>query len=172
MTTYDLAFARKFADVAEATICQLNADVECRRVVAYISRVSMELSLKAFLEQAGFSICEIKKPWHDLRKLLNEVGKCEVEIETAGVREWVSADRVEKVNVGFQGHVITLGVILRAEDHGASQYPNDLRYGVTPSDFPAEALAKAATALAKWVEKHITAVRKPMNQNLKPLTSP
>jgi hypothetical protein len=161
MTTYDLAFARKFADVAEATISQPNADVECQRVVAYISRVSMELSLKAFLEQAGFSIDEIKKHWHNLRTLLDEVGKCEVEIEIAGVRKWVPAVRVQAVDVGFQGHVATLGVILRAEDHGASQYPNELRYGVTPKDFPAEALAKAATALAKWVEKHIAVVRKP-----------
>jgi hypothetical protein len=106
MTTYDLAFARRFADVAEATISQPNPDVECQRVVAYIIRVSMELSLKAFLERAGFSIDDIKKHWHNLRTLLDEVGKCEVEIEVAGVRKWVPAIRVQGVDVGFQGYVL------------------------------------------------------------------
>lgn len=94
MPVYDLAFARKFAEVAEATVARGLDDVEAHRVVAYISRLSMELSLKAFLERVGVPVAEIKRHWHDLRSLLAEVEACQVEIEiSAGVKRWLPASR-------------------------------------------------------------------------------
>src|SRR2546422_569827 len=162
MPTYDLAFTRKFAEVAEATVARGLEDIEAHRVVAYISRLSMELSLKAFLERVGMPIEEIKKHWHDLRGLLAEVDRCEVEIEiSSGTQRWVPATRIRSVDIQFQGYSATLGVILEAEDHGASKYPNELRYGATPKDFPAEALARAAITLADWINQHWNAARKP-----------
>lgn len=162
MPVYDLAFARKFAEVAEATVARGLDDVEAHRVVAYISRLSMELSLKAFLERVGVPVAEVKRHWHDLRSLLAEVEACQVEIEiSAGVKRWLPASRVRSVEVHFQGHQVTLGPILEAEDHGASQYPNELRYGNTPKDFPAAALARAAVVLAEWVAEHWNEARHP-----------
>jgi hypothetical protein len=161
MPTYDLAFARKFAEVAEATVARGLDDVEAHRVVAYISRLSMELSLKAFLERVGLPVDQIRKHWHDLRSLLAEVEACEVEIETSsGAKRWMPASRIRSVDVGFQGHSATLGLVLEAEDHGASKYPNELRYGDSPKDFPAAALARAAMVLAEWVAEHSDAARR------------
>jgi hypothetical protein len=121
----------------------------------------MELSLKAFLEHAGMPISEIRKHWHNLRALLAEVDQCEVEIEiSAGVLKWLSASRLRAVNVEFLGYSSSAGVILEAENHGASVYPNELRYGTIPKDFPPEALAKGALAISKWVEVHLPSARR------------
>jgi hypothetical protein len=161
LATYDLAFAQRFAEVAEATVARGIEDVEGRRVVAYISRVSMELSLKAFLELAGLPVSDIKKHRHNLRTLLAEVDQCEVGIEISpGVGKWLSASRLRAVDVGFLGYSTTVGAILEAENHGASVYPNELRYGAIPKDFPAEALAKSALAISKWVEIHWNSARR------------
>lgn len=161
MPVYDLSFARKFAEVAEEVITREPDSVEARRVVAYISRVSMELSLKALLERVGVPIDEIKKRWHDLRGLLKEVGKCEVEVDfSPGNKKWLPATRVRSVEIQFQGYSTTLGVVLEAEDHGASKYPNELRYGEVPKDFPPEALSLAAASLANWIGEHWDVVRK------------
>jgi hypothetical protein len=159
--TYDLSLARKFAEVAEETIAREPENLEARRVVAYISRLSMELSLKAFLERVGVPVDEIKKHWHDLRGLLKEVDTCEVEVDfSPGSKRWMPATRVRSVEIQFQGYSTTLGVVLEAEDHGASKYPNELRYGEVPKDFPPEALSRAATSLANWVSEHWGAARK------------
>lgn len=161
MSTYDLSFARKFSEIAGEAISREPDDVETRRVVAYMSRLSMELSLKAFLEKVNVPVEEIKKHGHDLRSLLKEVGKCEVEIEISpGTRRWVPATRIRAIEVLFQGHPPTLGVILAAEDHGASKYPNELRYGEMLKDFPPEALSRASEALVGWVGEHSTTARK------------
>ena len=161
MATYDLSFAQRFAEVAEATVARGIEDVEGRRVVAYISRVSMELSLKAFLEHVGVPVSDIKKHWHNLRALLEQVDQCEVEIEISpGVLKWLSASRLRAVDVGFLGYSATAGVILEAENQGASVYPNELRYGAIPKDFPAEALAKGALAISNWVEIHWNSARR------------
>lgn len=155
LSTYDLAFARKFADVAQVMVAQGIEDGEARRVVAYISRLSMELSLKAYLEQAGMPVEEIRKHWHNLRSLLAEIDRLEIEVEvTPGNSMWVSASRLRSKDIGFLGYSVTLGKILEAEDHGASTYPNEIRYGEMPRDFPPEALATAAEILGSWVADH------------------
>lgn len=161
MPAYDLAFSRKFAEVAEETIAREPENIEARRVVAYISRLSMELALKAFLERVGLPIEDIKKHSHDLRGLLKEVDKCEVEVDfSPGTMRWVPATRVRSVEIQFQGYSTTLGVIVEAEDHGASKYPNELRYGELPKDFPPEALSRAAVTLVTWVGEHWNVARK------------
>ena len=121
MPEYDLAFACKFAEVAEETMARDPENIEARRVVAYISRLSMELALKAFLERVGLPIEDIRKHWHDLRGLLKEVDKCWVEVELMpATQRWVPASRVRSVEIQVQGYPTTLGLIVDAEDHGAS----------------------------------------------------
>ena len=73
----------------------------------------------------------------------------------------VPTARIQSITVHFTGYSSTLGLILKAEEHGASKYPNELRYGGTPKDFSAEALAKGAVALGAWIEEHWNEVRKP-----------
>lgn len=161
MSTYDLAFARKFSEIATEAIARDSENLETRRVVAYMSRLSMELSLKAFLERVGMPVKEIKKHWHDLRSLLEEVEKCEIEVEVSpGTKLWVSAARIRSVEIQFQGYSSTLGVILSAENHGASKYPDELRYGEIPKDFPPEALSRASARLANWVGDYWSMARR------------
>lgn len=161
MTTYDKGFASKFAELAETTVAGGLDSVETRRVVAYISRVSMELSLKALLEHVGVPVNDIRKRSHDLRALLAEVDKCEVEVEIMpGVQQWVPASRLRAVSINFLTFSVPLGIVVEAEDHGASVYPNEIRYGEVPKDFPPEALARTASVLADWLSEHWDAVRK------------
>jgi hypothetical protein len=160
MSTYDIAFANKLAEVAQGIVTQGLDSHEARRTVAYLSRLSMELSLKALLERAGKPVAEIKSHWHNLRALLVEVGKCEVEAEvTSGSREWCPASRLRAVTVTFQGNAVPVGMVLDAEDHGASIYPNEIRYGEEVRDFPPEVLALAAARVVAWVEEHWGVVR-------------
>jgi hypothetical protein len=160
MATYDINFSKKFYEVAQSTISVEPHDANARRVVAYVSRLSMELSLKSFLEQAGLPVKSIKKHWHDLNGLLSEVDKCEVEIEISPNNiKWVSASRVRSLEVKFLEMSSVLGIIIEAENHGASKYPNELRYGEMPADFPPEALAQAAEVLNSWVKSHSSRAR-------------
>lgn len=160
MTTYDIKFANKLADVAQGLVEQKLSSHEDRRTVAYLSRLSMELSLKAFLEKAGVPVSKIRKHSHNLRGLLAEVGKCEVEVDvTPNYREWCPASRLRSVTVAFQDSDIPLGVVIDAERHGASVYPNEIRYGEQVKDFPPEVLALVANRVVVWVQEHWHAVR-------------
>lgn len=161
MPTYDIAFAKKFAEVSAGMVSRELEDNEARRVVAYISRLSMELSLKSFLECADIPVVEIRKHWHKLRDLLAEVDKCEIETEfSLGNRRWVPASSIRSIDIRFMGYTVNLGVILEAEDHGASIYPNEIRYGEMPKDFPPEALSAAAVKLAEWVQTQSKVARR------------
>lgn len=155
MAEYDIAFARKFAEVAQHWSARGLSTLEDRRVVAYNSRLSMELSIKAFLERAGVPISKIRGYSHRLEDLLAEVDNCEVQEEIApGVTQWVRGSRLRSVTVNVHGVGVPVGMVLEGEKHGASRYPNELRYGVEPKDFPPEALAAAAEAIAQWVMDH------------------
>lgn len=154
MGIYDIRFSIKLAEVAQSI--ELNS-YEARRTVVYLSRLSMELSLKAFLEQAGRPVAEIKSYSHDIRKLLIEVGKFEVKAKNS--RMWHSAAHLRTVTISFQHNEIPVGWVLDAEDQGASVYPNEIRYGEEVQDFPPEVLALVAEKVAAWIHEHSTSVR-------------
>jgi hypothetical protein len=158
---YDIKLASKFAQVANNTVAQGLSDPESHRVVAYLSRLSMEISLKAFLESAGFSIPHIRRHSHRLKDLLAEIDRCDIEVEISVDRKkWCSASRLRSIDIPFPGYQIVAGNVIEAEDHGASTYPSELRYGNHPKDFPAEALASAASTIANWVDSHAPSARR------------
>lgn len=160
MAEYDVAFARKLAEVAESVVERGLDSHEARRTVVYLSRLSIEISLKAFLERAGRSVADIKRHWHDLRKLIADVGECEVEIEiTFGTRKWCSASRLRAITVSHLEIKVPIGTIIDAEDCGASTFPNEIRYGEDFRDFPPELLALTATEIAAWVHSHWDVIR-------------
>jgi len=155
MTAYDIKFAKRFAQVAQATAEGGLADVEGRRVVLYLSRLSIELAIKAFLENAGVAISKIRPLSHKLTALLKEVDKCQVKSEPfSDVCDWVSAARLRAITIEFHGIHISVGSVIDAEAVGASVYPNEIRYGQAPDDFPPEVVLLAAMAVCEWVEKH------------------
>jgi hypothetical protein len=155
MPEYNLEFGRKFAQVAEETVRRGLNDDEDYRVVAYISRLSMELCLKAFLEHAGVSVPSVRAMSHNLRSLLVQVGNCEVEIDLApGQRKWLSASRLRAEPITLHGSLTTVGAVVDAEESGASRYPNELRYGGHPRDFHPETLAATAIRIGDWIQRH------------------
>lgn len=160
MPQYDIAFATKLAEVAQGVVADGLDSHEARRTVAYLSRLSMELSLKSFLEKAGKPVAEIRSLSHKLRELLREVDQCEVEVEIApGVPRWMPASRLRSVTIQFHDAVVPVGMVVDGEDFGASTYPNKIRYGEAVEDFPPEVLALVAVKISSWMQDHWEKVR-------------
>ncbi|XVJ69220.1 MAG: hypothetical protein HEQ39_05875 [Rhizobacter sp.] len=105
MPQFDIQFSRNLAEVAVMLVKQGLDTLESRKTVIYLSRLSMELSLKALLEAAGKSIPEIKKYLHDLQKLLTDVESYEFEMK-AVKGQWHSGTEIRKLSVPYGIHQI------------------------------------------------------------------
>lgn len=162
MSEYDLDFAAKLAQVADQVDENDPWAYDARRVTTYLSRLSAEISLKGLLESAGVPIKEIRRHSHNLRELLKAVSKCEVLAEvTKGKMSWVTASRVRAVTLSLDFVEVTIGTLIDAEDQGASQYPNQIRYGNNVIDFDPTMLAKMALLLAVWAKENCENIRRP-----------
>jgi hypothetical protein len=160
MAEYDIDFAAKLASVA----CQVDENdpwaYDARRVTIYLSRLSAELSLKALLEKAGIPVQHIRARSHDLRGLLSDLCKCEVEVEVApGVKQWCSASRVRVAVIDLEVVHIPIGELIDADDPSISKYPNEVRYGETVIDFSPNLVSGMATVLANWAKTHWNTIR-------------
>ena len=160
MAEYDLAFAARLADVASEVQQKEPHAYDARRLVAYLSRLSVEITLKSLLERAGTPLKDIKARSHNLRALLSDLGECEVQVEVApGILAWSSAARLRAVTVDLGLAQVPIGELIAAEDNGASQYPNQIRYGETVIDMHPTLLASMATLAASWAKEHWATIR-------------
>jgi hypothetical protein len=160
MSEYDLNFATKLAAVADQVDEKDPWANDARRVTIYLARLSAELTLKALLERAGMSVSEIRSYRHDLRGLLGALGRCDVEVEISpGLRRWVPASRVRAVSIDLGIVQLPIGVLLDAEDQGASRYPNEIRYGAQVVDFQPSLVSAMANLLAEWAKLHWNSIR-------------
>jgi hypothetical protein len=160
MPEYDLAFATKLAAVADQVDEKDPWANDARRVTIYLARLSAELTLKALLERAGVPVPEIHALRHNLRGLLTALGRCDVDVEISpGVRRWVPASRVRAVSIDLGAVQLPIGVLLDAEDQGASKYPNEIRYGAQVVDFQPNLVSAMANLLAAWADLHWDAIR-------------
>lgn len=160
MPEYDLTFAKKLAEVATEVQEKAPFAYDARRLVAYLSRLSVEITLKALLEKAGKPIKDIHARRHDLRGLLADLGDCEVQVEVASENmRWSSAARLRAISIDLGVVQIPIGELITAEDQGASQYPNQIRYGETVIDMAPFLLASMATLTAKWALDHWSTIR-------------
>ncbi len=148
MPTYNPKLAESFAHIATCTVSRGLPQVEDHQAVAYISRVAIELAIKALLEKAGVSEKSIRALSHGLSSLLRELDSCMVTV--AGVALPVPASRVRGRTIWWNEGAVTLGSIIDAESAGASGFPGEFRYGPPPTDYPAEVLAEAAESLCAW----------------------
>jgi hypothetical protein len=157
---YDIDFAAKLATVANEVDEKDPWAYDARRVTIYLSRLSAEISMKALLERAGFSVQRIRARSHDLRGLLRDIGECEIEIEIApGVMQWCSASCVRAAVIDLGLVHIPIGEIIDAEDRGTSKYPNQIRYGETIVDASPGLVSAMAEVLAKWAKSHWNSIR-------------
>lgn len=161
MPEYDLGFAAKLAEIAAHVDEQQGRNYDARRAICYLSRLSFEITLKALLEKAGIPVPDIRRRSHDLRGLLADLSGCEVEIElTPGNKAWSSASRLRGRTIDLDFVQIPIGEVITAEDQGASQYPNQIRYGEKVIDMDPSFLASAAEIAVAWAREHWNTIRR------------
>ena len=156
MAEYNIDFAKNLISAAKIVAEPENDSIDAQRTVLYLSLLSCEISLKAFLENAGVPISKIKNFSHNLGELLDAVCQHKVNENIVGVAcpMRVPASRVRAITINFDGAESTLGTLLSLEADGASRYPNEIRYGNTIVHAPCEAMLQAAEKLWDWVNQH------------------
>lgn len=160
MSEYNIGFSEKLLDAARAVEADGLDSIDAVRTVLYLSSLASEITLKALLEKAGKPVKGIMARRHNLNRLLLDIGECEIQEEVVnGSLSWVPATRVRSVTVDQRFSDATVGKLLTGEEHGASKYPNELRYGDHVKDYPPELKLKAASALVDWAVKHWNEIR-------------
>lgn len=171
MAEYDIKFAEKLASVAEALLNQDTRTNEQVRVATYLCRLSMEISLKSVLESTRQPIKEIKNHWHSLTALLNNIEEYEFLVEKSGEDPyWEMGANIKNLSVNWAGHDINMEIIIKAEQYGASIYPNEIRYGDNVKDIAPEILTLASNLLVLWASERMgTSKRITTLKNNKPI---
>lgn len=156
MAEYNVGFAKELITAAKSIHLNSTSSIEKQRAVLYLSLLSCEISLKALLESAGFSVKQIISLSHNLSTLLEKVGSCKVKDKA----RWVPVTRIRAIVADQRFPDATVGRLLDAEKDGASKYPNNIRYGDLVRHFPSEAMLNTAIHVAAWVTQHIGQIRK------------
>lgn len=145
MPEYSLNFAERLAESAASVVEDGLEDPDAGRAALYLSLLATEITLKAMLEQAGVPISTIRSCNHRLHDLLSAVDRCSIAINGSVLNSVRGpASRVRARELHFEGSVITVGVVLEAEQSGASSYPTQVRYGNVVRHYP----PTAAVAMA------------------------
>jgi hypothetical protein len=153
VSEYNIDFSEKLIDCAKILAVQGIDTFEASQALIYLSHLSCEIALKAFLEKAGKPTNEIRALSHDESKLLDEFSSCLFKEDIGDGRLiWKSASNVRGQPVNER---LTIGDVLSAERFGASKYPNEIRYCDRFRDFaPAEIRLQTAVKLLDWVKTH------------------
>jgi HEPN domain-containing protein len=160
MAEYDIAFAMKLADTASVVVADGIESVDAQRTVLYLSLLASEIALKALLEKAGKPVHEIRSRSHNLQLLLGDIDRCEIKVDIArGLMHWCPASRLRSEPVDERFSNATVGRLLEAEDSGASTYPNQIRYGDLLRHYPADVIAKMASAICAWARANWDTIR-------------
>ena len=157
MTQYNIDFAERIIETARFARGNGKYDFAAAQVVSYLTQLSIELSLKAFLEQAGEPVASIKKCSHSLNDLLTAVSRCEIRIELVpNFHKFVPATRIRSIPVQWEQ---TVGGLISKLEHDCSKYPNEIRYGTKFYGLPADTLIELAGAVNRFVKQHWESVR-------------
>ena len=159
MSIYDIGFSEKLTDAAQFIVKDDLKSVDSIRTVLYLSLLSCEISLKALLEKAGMPIKTIRARSHNLKELLNDLGKCKIQVKIGDKYRSVSASRLRSVTIDKRYANSTVGTLFEAECRGASNYPNQIRYGDSLKHYPPELILKTAKAITAWAREHSDTIR-------------
>lgn len=160
MAEYSLEFSENLVDAASMLSSTGINEIDEKRTILYLSLLSSEISIKALLERAGISVQQIKKRSHRLSQLLEDLSKCEFNTDIGnGVKGWVNASAVRSLTVDKAFGNATVGTLLSAEEEGAVQYPNEIRYGDNIYHYPPELMLRAASLLNAWANDNISTIR-------------
>ena len=149
MPEYSLSQA---ADLAQLAIDGLEKQAHDGGVRArnclYLAHVSIELALKAALEQAGMPVNDIRRMSHNLLTLSKAVGGCSFTHALGQGRGVVIRD----LKVTKDGEYLSFGRFVEATQwESFSSYPGELRYGPDVTHFDPEMVAQLARELCNWL---------------------
>ena len=156
---YSIEFGERLIEAADSFVTEKNPSDEVGRAVLYLSLLSCEISLKALLEKAGFSVKELKKRSHDLSGLVKDICCCELTGTGIGNSKPFSASRLLSEEVVPNTTNGTVGTLLNAESVGASKYPNEIRYGELITHFQPLVMLSCAKVLSKWAKENISCIK-------------
>jgi len=157
---YSLEFSERLIDAANSLVRDADGKDEAGRAVLYLSLLSCEISLKALLERAGYTVKELIKRSHDLKGLLHDICFCELAGTGIGNSKPFRASRLLSQEVIENTYNGTVGALLHAEEKGASKYPNDIRYGDLVTHFPPLVMLKCASVVQRWARDNIDIIRR------------
>lgn len=157
---YSLSFAKHLASIASRTATTDSSEPEAGRTILYLSLLSAEIALKAFLEQSGFTILAIRECSHSHQKILALMEQAEVMADvTSSESTWVAASRIRSVVVDERFANATIGTLLTTSDMDSSVYPGEVRYGEEVRHYPPMVMAALAETVVVWVEANINSAR-------------
>ncbi|PSW63715.1 hypothetical protein C0W54_03675 [Photobacterium kishitanii] len=141
---YSFDFAARMIDSAECLFNSHADKEESGRAILYLSCLSCEISMKALLEQTGYTTKELRHFSHKLPYLLAEISTCEHRKSDHRASSIRSKVVIENTADG------TVGTLLASQVENASTYPNEIRYGEVVTHFPPEAMLNCAKVVLRW----------------------
>ncbi|EIT7126917.1 hypothetical protein V8073_004593 [Vibrio parahaemolyticus] len=141
---YSFAFSARMIDSAECLFNSHADKEEAGRAILYLSCLSCEISMKALLEQTGYTTKELRGFSHRLHELLDEISRCEHRKSNHRASSIRSKVVIEKTADG------TVGTLLASQVGNASTYPNEIRYGEVVTHFPPVAMLNCARLVLRW----------------------
>ncbi len=159
---FSLDFSKRLIEAAEYLKKQntkkgKKVGKEAGRAILYLSLVSCEISIKALLEDAGYTTKELRKDSHSFVKLIKRLCSCDFKGKKKGTcAKLLSKSPSPKSNFAF----MTVGKILGFEKETTSKYPNQIRYGKIIKHYPAALMLECAETVNEWVEEHMGKVKK------------
>ena len=157
---YSLEFSRRLLDAAKSFIDKDKIDDETGRAVLYMSLLSCEISLKALLEKAGYTIKELKNRSHDFSGLIKDLCFCDLEgTGIGGLKPYTGAKLLAQVvdpNISNG----TVGALLSCKEQGVSKYPNEIRYGELVRHFPPMLMFDCASKVCEWGKGNIAIIKR------------
>lgn len=163
MCEYDIHLADELAIVASGVAATQLTSVSQERMRLYLALLSLELSLKAMLERAGFAVPDIRKMNHGIKLLLSEIDRCTIEVDIrGGCVQRVPASRLRSVVISSGAEIGTVGQMVDRLDE-VSTYPNKIRYGGHLRHFSSSLVANAARKTNDFAKLHWTSIQKRNN---------
>lgn len=157
---YSIEFGERLIEAADSFVSDARPGDEVGRTVLYLSLLSCEITLKALLEKAGFSVEELKKRSHNLCGLVKDICCCELTGTGIGNSKLFSASKLLAQQVVINTSNGTVGTLLSAESVGASKYPNEIRYGELINHFQPLDMLSCAKVLSEWAKENMSCIKR------------
>lgn len=157
---YSLEFSQRLIDAANSFIDKDKMGDETGRAILYLSLLSCEISLKALLERAGYTSIELKNSSHSFSRLKKQLCQCDLEGTGAGGSKTSTGARLLSEVVDSNIGNGTVGAILNCEEHGASKYPGEIRYGAVLKHYPPMLMLACASKVCEWGRGNIDKIIK------------